>query len=175
MMNSKTYISDPKIWEVFYKNMAEKKFNPYKYKPKQIGRGVRSRKSYVIPIRPHSQFDTVDTSPQVTPVAAVEERAKTEHLKDVKEGVPFVKVSKGIKRPRKQSSVIPSKQLKTSTSQKRKKTKVIKKKSTPKKEIFSKEKKTKGKLKKRRPSDLKKSQKKQHNAFKIDSYKNIFN
>ena len=45
MMNSQTYVSDPKIWEAFYKNMAEKKFNPYKYKPKQIGRDV---KSYVL-------------------------------------------------------------------------------------------------------------------------------
>lgn len=98
MMNSKTYISDQKLWEAFYKNMAEKKFNPYKYKPKQIGRGMRKRKSYVIPIRPHSQFETTNLVPQVTPVAAVEERAKSEHMKDVKTGVPFVKVAKGIKR-----------------------------------------------------------------------------
>ena len=174
MMNSMTYISDPKIWEAFYKNMAEKKFNPYKYKPKQIGRGMRSRKSYVIPIRPHSQLDTVGISPQVTPVAAVEERAKSEHLKDVKEGVPFVKVSKGIKRPKKQTSVIPSKKWKTSTSQKRKKTKVIKKKSIPKKKSFVTKKKTNEKLKKRQTPSLKKSQKKQHNTFKIDSYKNVF-
>lgn len=25
-MNSQTYVSDPTIWETFYKNMAEKKF-----------------------------------------------------------------------------------------------------------------------------------------------------
>lgn len=34
----------------------------------------------------------------MTPVAAVEKKAKTEHLKDDKEGVPFVKLTKGIKR-----------------------------------------------------------------------------
>lgn len=45
MMNSQTYISDPKIWEGIFKNMAENKFNPYKYKPKQIGRGMNKRKS----------------------------------------------------------------------------------------------------------------------------------
>lgn len=78
MMNSKTYISDPKLWEAFYKNMAEKKFSPYEYKPKQIGRGMRKRKSDVIPIRPHSQFETTNLVPQVTPVAAVEERAKSD-------------------------------------------------------------------------------------------------
>lgn len=111
MMNSKTYISDPKLWEAFYKNMAEKKFSPYEYKPKQIGRGMRKRKSYVIPIRPHSQFETTNLVPQVTPVAAVEERAKSEHMKDVKTGVPFVKVAKGIKRQSQHSSVIPSKKV----------------------------------------------------------------
>lgn len=114
-MNSKTYISDPKIWEAFYKNMAEKKFSPYKYKPKQIGRGMRKQKSYVIPIRPHSQLEYHNPIPQVTPVAAVEERAKSEHLKDVKEGVPYIKANKGIKRHLKHSSVIPSKKLKKST------------------------------------------------------------
>lgn len=109
-MNSQTYVSDPRLWEAFYKNMAERKFNPYKYKPKQIGRGVKSYKSYVIPLRPHSQLESEQpTSTPMTPVAAVEERAKVEHAKDVKEGVPFVKVQGSIKRPRSQSSVIPSK------------------------------------------------------------------
>lgn len=178
MMNSKTYISDPKIWEAFYKNMAEKKFNPYKYKPKQIGRGMRSRKSYVIPIRPHSQLENINLIPQVTPVAAVEERAKTEHLKDVKEGVPFVKVGKSIKRSRNHSPVIPSKKLKTSTSQKRKKTIVIKKKSAPKKKPFTTKKQTNGKTSgisnKRKISGGKNSKKRQLKTFKIDSYKNVF-
>lgn len=95
-MNSKTYISDPKIWEVFYKNMAEKKFSPYKYKPRQIGRGMRKQNSYAIPIRPHSQLD--NQIAQVTPVAAVEERAKTEHLKDVKEGVYLCQGDQGYKK-----------------------------------------------------------------------------
>lgn len=110
-MNSQTYISDPKIWEAFYKNMAEKKFNPYKYKPKQIGRGMRKQKSYVIPIRPHSLLEPVNPIPQVTPMAAVEERAKSEHVKDVQEGVPFIKVTNGIKRPSQHSSVIPTKKI----------------------------------------------------------------
>lgn len=44
MMNSKTYISDPKLWEAFYKNMAEKKFNPYKYKPKTNRKGYEKAK-----------------------------------------------------------------------------------------------------------------------------------
>lgn len=132
-MNSKTYISNPKLWEAFYKNMSEKKFNSYKFKPKQIGRGMRSYKSYVIQLRPHSQLETVYPIPQVTPMAVVEERAKIKHAKDVKECVPFVKVQRNIKRPRKKPSAILSKNLKTSTSQKRNKTYVFNRISTPKK------------------------------------------
>lgn len=171
MMNSKTYISDPKLWEAFYKNMAEKKFSPYEYKPKQIGRGMRKRKSYVIPIRPHSQFETTNLVPQVTPVAAVEERAKLEHMKDVKTGVPFVKVAKGIKR-QSQHSVIPSKKLKTSTPQNRKKTTSVKKRIVTKKTATKR--KTNRRPKKRQIFGRKKSQKKKLKSFKIDSYKNIF-
>lgn len=176
-MNSKTYISDPKIWEAFYKNMAEKKFSPYKYKPKQIGRGMRKKKKYIIPIRPHSQLEFDNPIPQVTPVAAVEQRAITEHLKDVKEGVPFVKVnSKSIKRPSQHSSVIPSKILKTSTSQKRKKKKNSKKTGlNKKKKLTLKKKKTaNGKSEKRQTPWVKKASKRQKKTFKIDSYKNVF-
>lgn len=114
MMNSQTYVSDPRLWEAFYKNMAEKKFDPYKYKPKQIGRGRKRQRSYVIPLRPHSQLESTVNSTHVTPIAAVEERAKTEHANDIKEGVPSVKVdSKSIKRPCSGSSVIPTKKRKT--------------------------------------------------------------
>lgn len=169
-MNSQTYISDPKIWEAFYKNMAEKKFNPYKYKPKQIGRGMRKQKSYVIPIRPHSLLEPVNPIPQVTPMAAVEERAKSEHVKDVQEGVPFIKVTNGIKRPSQHSSVIPTKKLKTSTSHQRRKDKKI---NLVKKKQVSK-KKTNGRSKKRHTSGGKKASQKPKKLFKIDRYKNVF-
>lgn len=126
-MNSQTYVSDPRLWEAFYKNMAEKKFNPYSYKPKQIGRGRKRHRSYVIPLRPHSQLESTVNSTHVTPIAAVEERAKTEHANDIKEGVPSVKVhSKSIKRPCSGSSVIPTKKRKTaarSNQRQKKKTK----------------------------------------------------
>lgn len=145
--------------------MAEKKFSPYKYKPKQIGRGMRKRKSYIIPIRPHSQLESVNPVSQVTPVAAVEERAKTEHEKDVKEGVPFIKVTKGIKRPSQHSSVIPTKKLKTPTSDKRKKgkkTNIVKKKSVSRKKTNT-----------RHTPGGKRSSQKPKKLFKIDSYKNV--
>lgn len=171
-MNSQTYVSDPRIWEAFYKNMAEKKFNPYRYKPKQIGRGVKSYKSYVKPLRPHSQLKPVQqTSTQMTPVAAVEERAKVEHAKDVKEGAPFVKVHGSIKRPHSQSSAIPSKKSKLTTPQnprKRKKT------SKPvKRRKASGETKQKS-VKKHRVVPGKKAQSRTKKQFKIDSYRSIF-
>ena len=53
-MNSQTYVTDPKLWEAFYKNMAERKFNPYKYRPKQKGRGWSYQKSYSIPVQPNA-------------------------------------------------------------------------------------------------------------------------
>ena len=171
-MNSQTYVSDPRIWEAFYKNMAEKKFNPYKYKPKQIGRGVKSYKSYVIPLRPHSQLESVQkTSTQMTPVAAVEERAKVEHAKDVKKGVPFVKVQGSIKRPRSQSFVIPSKKSKVAASQNpRKRKKSFKPAKQPIKSGKTKQK----SFKKQRGAPDKKTQSRTKKEFKIDSYKSIF-
>jgi hypothetical protein len=47
----------------------------------------------------------------------VEERAKVEHAKDVKKGVPFVKLRGSIKRPRSQSPAVPLKKAKPATSQ----------------------------------------------------------
>lgn len=170
MMNSQTYVSDPRLWEAFYKNMTEKKFNPYKYKPKQIGRGVKSYKSYVIPLRPHSQLESEQhTNTLMTPVAAVEERAKVEHAKDVKEGAPFVKVQGSIKRPCSQSSVIPSKKLKPTTSQTSRK-----KSSKPTKQRKTLGERKKKFVKKQRAAPAKKTQSKTKKEFKIDSYKSIF-
>lgn len=168
-MNSQTYVSDPRLWEAFYKNMAEKKFNPYKYKPKQMGRGMRKYKPYVIPLRPHSQLESVGNTTQVTPVAAVEERAKMEHAKDVKEGVPFVKV---LKRKHSQSSVIPSKKAKTSTSSTRRRSKKKKNSSKPVKPKKSSNQAKRKPVKKQQKVSSKKPKTKK--VFKIDSYKSIF-
>lgn len=170
MMNSQTYVSDPKIWEAFYKNMAEKKFDPYKYKPKQIGRSMTKRKSYVIPIIPHSQLESQQNSTQVTPMAAVEQRARVEHTNDVKKGIPHVKLKSNIKSQHKQPAVSPLKELKRLTSSKnknkftnqRRKNRNIS--TTVKKKKDIKQRKT-----------LKKPRSAQTKVLAIDSYKNIFN
>ena len=56
-MNSQAYVSGPSLCDTFNKNMANKKFNPYKLrknKIRQIGRGLheRFRGSYIIPVNP---------------------------------------------------------------------------------------------------------------------------
>lgn len=172
MMNSQTYVSDPRLWEAFYKNMAEKKFDPYKYKPKQIGRGRKRQRSYVIPLRPHSQLESTVNSTHVTPIAAVEERAKTEHANDIKEGVPSVKVdSKSIKRPCSGSSVIPTKKRKTAARSNQRQ----KKKKTKSRKLAKQRKSIKTKpVAKKRQIPVKKTKSAQVKKFKIDAYKSIF-
>ena len=136
---------------------------------------MRKYKPYVIPLRPHSQLESVRNTTQVTPVAAVEEKAKVEHAKDVKEDVPFVKVltSYSIKRKHSQSSVIPSKKAKTSTSTTRRRSKKKKNSSKPVKPKKKSSNQTKRKpVKKQQKVSSKKPKTKK--VFKIDSYKSIF-
>lgn len=85
-MNSQTYVTDPSIWERFYKNMVQNKFNPYKYRKHrkiQKGRGGlygRFKGSYMIPVNPNA----IDTEPNmtkntiITPVEADAKRALAE-------------------------------------------------------------------------------------------------
>ena len=92
--------------------MAEKKFNPYKYRPKQKGRGWGYKTSYRIPVRPHSEIAIQPKVPLVTPVAAVEERTKDELKKDIQEGNPHINPKNDIKRKIRQRVHIHSKKLK---------------------------------------------------------------
>lgn len=162
-MNSQTYISDPKLWEVFYKNMADKSFNPYKYAPKQIGRDVKSHKSYVIPVTPNAHREPPPTIQQVIPMAAIEERAKAEHKNDLKEGVAHVKVSKTIKRKRNQTADITLRRTKAFTSQKKRAKGRKNKETTKKKTIIN---------TRQKPRNKKTLPKKE---FLIDTYKTVFN
>lgn len=142
-MNSRTYVSDPSLWETFYKNMADRKFSPYKYKKtknnrKQIGRGRlhgRYRGSYLIPVNRHAvkEDDKVHTD-LVTPVAAAEERALSEYKEEKEHNEPRVKLNKRIKKTKKTKNVIKKKVGKRSTSKK----KSSKKKSNKKKKSGSK-------------------------------------
>lgn len=106
-MNSKTYVTDPSMWENFYKNRVTRNLNPYRYrkqrKNNQIGRGLhgRYRGSYMIPV--NSNATDIDTNhiptTIVSPVAAAEERAVSERKSEKEK--PHVVIRKNIKRSRK--------------------------------------------------------------------------
>ena len=80
------YVTHPILWEIFYKDMASNKFNPYTYrrlkKRKRTGRGLhgRYRNSYRIPVNPNAiDVDTNSIeSTMISPVAAADERANSE-------------------------------------------------------------------------------------------------
>lgn len=101
----------------------------------------------------------------------MEERAKTEHANDIKEGVPSVKVdSKSIKRPCSGSSVIPTKKRKTAarSNQRQKKKTKSRKLAKQRKSIKTKP------VTKKRQIPVKKTKSAQVKKFKIDAYKSIF-
>lgn len=94
------------MWLNFYRNMANNKFNPYKYrkqKQSQIGRDLygRFKGSYMVTVNPNP-LDSESTpikSTLVTPVAAAEVRAVSELTEEKQNKKPHVKILKtGIKR-----------------------------------------------------------------------------
>ena len=96
-MAGSTYISDPRIWKSFYKNMIDGKFKPTQYKGRQTGRGIGNmyaKKPYMIPVNRHvskePEIEQVIVGKQITPVTAVEERAKTEMKEAIQEDMPHV-------------------------------------------------------------------------------------
>lgn len=103
------YVSDPGVWKSFYKNMMNGKFHPTQYRGRQSGGGIAgmyAKKPYMIPVNPHvshEQDSNTVVGKHVTPVAAVEERAKSEMKEAIKEKSPHVPI-KGRKRRRSVSS-----------------------------------------------------------------------
>lgn len=91
-----TYVSDPRVWKTFYQNMLDGQFRPGKYRGRQTGGGIGnmySRKPYMIPVNPHlssKESNEQVVGKHVTPMAAVEERAKVEMKEAIKENVPHV-------------------------------------------------------------------------------------
>lgn len=97
-MSGPTYVSDPRIWKTFYKNMVDGNFNPRSYKGRQSGSGIAgmySKKPYMIPVNPHITVEEPKEifSKQVTPMVAVEERAKEDLKEEMRYNVPHVPVA----------------------------------------------------------------------------------
>lgn len=66
-----------KSGKLFTKTWLRKSLVPTNINQNRL-EGGEKKKSYIIPIRPHSQLEFDNPIPQVTPVAAVEQRAITE-------------------------------------------------------------------------------------------------
>ena len=121
------YVSDPTVWRSFYKNMVEGKFNPAQYRGRQTGvggiAGMYAKKPYMIPVNPHvtsEPEEKVIVGKQVSPVTAVEERAKSELEDAIEDNKPHIPITiKGTKVDKSASVKLPTVKA-TSTQKKRK-------------------------------------------------------
>ena len=97
MQSHKPYVSHPKLWSNVYGQYTEKKV--HKRKRKQGGKGLRGNRNkmtYIIPPRPQTE-ERKQGVQLVSPVAAIEERAKSEYKTEKKEKAPRVKLDKSRK------------------------------------------------------------------------------
>lgn len=83
--------------ENFLQKMVDGNFNPRSYKGRQSGSGIAgvySKKSYTIPVNPHITVEEPNEifGKQVTPMVAVEERAKEDLKEEMRDNVPHVPV-----------------------------------------------------------------------------------
>jgi hypothetical protein len=105
--------------------MTDGKFNPTKYKKKQSGGGMGgmySNKPFMIPVNPHVTRDSekkMVVGNQITPMAAVEERAKSDLKEEIKENVPHVPVG-SIKVNSRSQPIRSNQNVKKNTSTKKK-------------------------------------------------------
>ena len=100
MMLGSMYVSDPTVWRSFYENMIEGKFNPGQYRGQQTGgggiAGMYAKKPYMIPVNPHitsEPEEKVVVGKQVSPVTAMEERAKSDLKDAIEDNKPHVPIS----------------------------------------------------------------------------------
>ncbi|OWF44390.1 hypothetical protein KP79_PYT22810 [Mizuhopecten yessoensis] len=105
--------------------MMSGKFDPGRYRGRHAGGGIAgmySKKPYMIPVNPHATMENenkIVIGKQVTPTAAVEERAKSEMKEAVKDDAPHVPVGKNIKRAKTASPLSSERAFKGSTTVKR--------------------------------------------------------
>ena len=122
-----TYVSDPVVWKSFYQNMIDGKFNPGYYRGQQSGGGIANmyaKKPYMVPVNPHVTTEPeqkIVVGKEVTPTAAVEDRARSEFKETIQDGAPHVQL--GIKRQKPKQVVIlrPAAKLSSSPNYKTKK------------------------------------------------------
>lgn len=82
-MPGSIYVSHPKVWDQAFKDIRSGKLKPEK-STRQWGRGMASQYRTPSMIR----------IPMISPVTAVEERARVQLKSEKKEGLPYIKVSR---------------------------------------------------------------------------------
>lgn len=92
------YVSDPSLWKKFYENMSKKYFNPYSYRGKR--KHALRKQSFLIPVN-RNAIDR-DIVQQITPSAAIVERAKGNLKREREAEAPHI--DPGIHGKRKRSS-----------------------------------------------------------------------
>ncbi|KAJ8297848.1 hypothetical protein KUTeg_012800 [Tegillarca granosa] len=95
-MVGSTYISDPRVWKSFYQNMIEGTLKYKKRSPRQVGGGIGNmyhHKRHIMPVSPPANDKPEHViGTEVTPMAAIEERARSEFKDAVKEDAPRVPI-----------------------------------------------------------------------------------
>ena len=93
-------LSDPTVWRLFYGNIIEGKFNPGQYRSRQTGggciAGMYAMKPFMIPVNPYASQapkEKVIVGKQVSPVTAVEERAKSDLKYAIRDNKPHIPIS----------------------------------------------------------------------------------
>ena len=85
------YVSDPKMWEQAFNDLFSEKINPYNYyRAPQTGRGLGGRYSSTFHVPVKAPEKIVLSIEQITPMAAVAERAKSDLKRKMEDGLPHV-------------------------------------------------------------------------------------
>lgn len=83
------YVSDPKMWEQAFNDLSSGKIKPY-YKTPQSGRGIGGRYSSYFHVPVKSPEKIIIPVKQITPVAAVAERAKSDLKREKRDNIPHI-------------------------------------------------------------------------------------
>ena len=85
------YVSEPKMWEKALNDLSSGKIDPYNYyRAPQTGRGLGGRYSSTFHVPVKASEKNVLPIEQITPMAAVAERAKSDLKRKMEDGLPHV-------------------------------------------------------------------------------------
>lgn len=85
------YVSDPMMWEQAFQDLSSGQINPYVYnRTPRTGRGLGGRYSSTFDVPVKAPEKIIVPVRQITPTAAVAERAKSDLKREKKEKLPHV-------------------------------------------------------------------------------------